>query len=327
MRHDGSVAADLHIYIDDARITGHAKDLVWRAGSRVANLCSYFGLQDAPRKLREPSQTPGAWAGLVVATVDGSVTKFVTEERWAKTQKCIRWIANKLGVAEDEWSVGLPVDEDARKAPKGNIPHKQAERIRGFLIYVFRTYTAMVPYLKGLHLTLDFWREGMDEEGWREMGGRDEEGKSNQDQIGLLSGSRKAPRFVAVAPRLMDDIRALMEPTAFGEAPRIKARATNSAAAYLVGDASGSGFGDCLWVQGEEGMNIAFGSWDKEVSESSSNFREGYNLVLRLKRLVEEGAMDRGTELWIFTDNAVAESSFNKGASKSKLRNGPWVAR
>ena len=66
-------------------------------------------------------------------------------------------------------------------------------------------------------------------------------------------------------------------------------------------------------------MNIAFGSWHTEVSESSSNFREGYNLVLRLESLLREGAMRRGTEVWIFTDNAVAESSFNKGASKSTL--------
>ena len=99
----------------------------------------------------------------------------------------------------------------------------------------------------------------------------------------------------------------------------MEVRATSTAAAYLVGDASGSGFGDCLWVQGEEGMNIAFGSWDNEVSERSSNFREGYNLVLRLESLLHEGAMARGSELWVFTDNAVAESSFNKGASKSKL--------
>ena len=107
--------------------------------------------------------------------------------------------------------------------------------------------------------------------------------------------------------------------TAFREAPRMEVRATTAAAAYLVGDASGSGFGDCLWVQGEDGMNIAFGSWNHEVSECSSNFREGYNLVLRLESLLLEGAICRGTELWVFTDNAVAESSFNKGASKSKL--------
>ena len=130
LRHDGTIAVDVHVYIDDVRITGQSKDLVWKAGSRVAKLCSYYGLQDAPRKLREPSQTPGAWAGSVVATVDGTVIKFVTGERWIKTQRCIRWIANKLGVAGDHWNVGLPADEDAGMIPNGKIPHKQADRIR-----------------------------------------------------------------------------------------------------------------------------------------------------------------------------------------------------
>jgi hypothetical protein len=140
-RYDNSIAVDLHIYIDDGRITGQSKELVWKAGSRVTKLCSYYGLQDAPRKLRDPSQTPGAWAGSVVATEGGIVTKFVTAERWCKTQRSIRWIASKLGIAGDDWSVGLPADEDGGKVPKGMIPHKQAERIRGFLIYVSRTYT------------------------------------------------------------------------------------------------------------------------------------------------------------------------------------------
>ena len=163
---------------------------------------------------------------------------------------------------------------------------------------------------------MDFWREGRHSEGWKAFG-REEEDKD--EHAALVLGNRKAPRFVSMAPRLTQDIHALMALTAFEEAPRMEVRASSSAAAYLVGDASGSGFGDCLWVQGEEGMNIAFGSWNKEVSESSSNFREGYNLVLRLENLLQEGAMCRGTELWVFTDNAVAESSFNKGASKSKL--------
>ncbi|KAI2508968.1 hypothetical protein MHU86_5463 [Fragilaria crotonensis] len=179
LRYDRTIAVDLHIYIDDVRITGQSKELVWRAGSRVAKLCSYYGLQDAPRKLREPSQTPGAWAGSVVATDGGCVTKFVTDERWGKTQRSIRWIASKLGIAGDDWSVGLPADEDEGRIPQGKIPHKQAERIRGFLIYVSRTYTAMVPYLKGLHLTLDFWRGGRDNEGWKIIG-REEEGNGNK---------------------------------------------------------------------------------------------------------------------------------------------------
>ena len=32
------------------------------------------------------------------------------------------------------------------------------EIIRGFLIYITRTYVQMKPYLKGLHMTIDSWR-------------------------------------------------------------------------------------------------------------------------------------------------------------------------
>ena len=37
--------------------------------------------------------------------------------------------------------------------------HKILECIRGFLIYVARTFKWMTPYLKGLHMTIDVWRE------------------------------------------------------------------------------------------------------------------------------------------------------------------------
>jgi hypothetical protein len=72
-------------------------------------------------------------------------------------------------------------------------------------------------------------------------------------------------------------------------------------------------------VDGEDGLDIAFGSWDGKLSAESSNFREGYNLVLRLEELLKVGKVKEGTELWLFTDNAVSESAFNKGSSKSKL--------
>jgi hypothetical protein len=173
----------------------------------------------------------------------------------------------------------------------------------------------MVPYLKGLHLTLDFWRPNRDEEGWRATGI-----VGPEDSVPLVTS--KAPRFVKIAPRLEADLRVLMDLTAFDEAPAINVRANCTAAAYLVGDASGSGFGDCLWVDRDEGLDIAFGSWDGNLTSQSSNFREGYNLVLRLEELLKSGKVNRGTELWLFTDNAVSESAFNKGSSKSKLLHG-----
>ena len=42
------------------------------------------------------------------------------------------------------------------------VTHKRLECIRGFLIYVARTFKWMTPYLKVLHLTIDGCREGRD---------------------------------------------------------------------------------------------------------------------------------------------------------------------
>ena len=51
---------------------------------------------------------------------------------------------------------------------ENQLSRKRLERIRGFLIYVSRTFRWMTPYLKGLHLTIDGWRAGRDKELWPE---------------------------------------------------------------------------------------------------------------------------------------------------------------
>ena len=58
-----------------------------------------------------------------------------------------------IGLVEGECEVG------------GLIDYKKLESIRGFLLYLARTYTHMKPYMKGLHLTIDGWREDRDGEG------------------------------------------------------------------------------------------------------------------------------------------------------------------
>jgi hypothetical protein len=63
---DGRLAADIHQYVNDLRLMAPDKELAWRVSSRVAKICSWLGLQDAACKRREPSQTPGAWAGAVL---------------------------------------------------------------------------------------------------------------------------------------------------------------------------------------------------------------------------------------------------------------------
>jgi hypothetical protein len=47
------------------------------------------------------------------------------------------------------------------------VDQKELEKSRGFLIYMYRTYPSLTPFLKGLHLTIDAWRPEIDAEGWR----------------------------------------------------------------------------------------------------------------------------------------------------------------
>jgi hypothetical protein len=57
--------------------------------------------------------------------------------------------------------------ETALDPPSPQLVHKELLPDRGFLVYVTRTYPAMVPYLKGFHLTIEMWRGGRDTDGWK----------------------------------------------------------------------------------------------------------------------------------------------------------------
>jgi hypothetical protein len=169
-RSDGHLATELLQYIDDLRTTAHSKELAWEASSRIDKTCCWLGLQDAARKRREPSQRPGAWAGASVHTTDENAFKGVTPERWKKTRMKIRWLAFQAGITDAVTERLMDLEkltEEQAEAPKGFMLHKTAESFWGFLVYVSRTYKSLVPYLKGIHLSLDSWRSNRDEDGWR----------------------------------------------------------------------------------------------------------------------------------------------------------------
>jgi hypothetical protein len=108
-----------------------------------------LGIQDALRKRRKASRTPGAWAGALVSTNESGVYVTVSKEKWHKAKEM----------------VAKTVDEVERN--EGWLDRKDLERRRGFLLYVTRTFPATVPYLKGFHLTIDGWRKNRNEDGWR----------------------------------------------------------------------------------------------------------------------------------------------------------------
>ena len=89
---DGSPAADFFIYIDDERIFAGLEEETWEASHRLAAILQYLGIQDAPRKVREVSQAPGAWAGAVVYVTADGIFLLTSEEKWDRTKTAInKW--------------------------------------------------------------------------------------------------------------------------------------------------------------------------------------------------------------------------------------------
>ena len=315
VRRDGHLACEVYIYVDDGRFTGWSKLECWRAVRKFSSVLSWLGIQDAYRKRTEPLTTPGPWAGTVTST-KGEVVATVSGQKWAKTRDVIREMATMM-------------EEDAEAMPR-----KRLEQIRGFLIYVGRTYRWMNPYLKGLHLTIDSWRKDRDEHGYRtgpktawevEVARRTAaEAIGDGSEVDWRAfeepreGDAEPPATVSAVGRLPEDIHHLGELTS-GEEPAVqKCRARYAlAAAYLMGDASGKGFGSGIWDH--KGVAYRAGSWKPSYSNESSNFREAENLTRRIEEMGKAGELDN-KELFVFTDNATYEGTFYKGYSKSSRK-------
>jgi hypothetical protein len=137
---DGKIAADLFAFMDDFRPIGPNKKEAWLAGRRAASILNHLGIQDAPRKRRDTSKAPGAWAGAVVRTDGDGVHVLVSQEKWDRA---------KAQLAE-VWEM---IEKDSN-----NMCRQRLEEIRGFFVYVTRTYIGLAPYLIGIHMTIDAWR-------------------------------------------------------------------------------------------------------------------------------------------------------------------------
>jgi hypothetical protein len=192
---DGCIAADLFIYVDDVRVTGNSKKECDAAARRAASVANGLGVQDAPRKMRFGARDAGAWAGSVVETNDQGVFVTVSQEKWDKSRRYIGDIIEELSRSKE-------------------LCHKDLERKRGFLIYVTRTYPSMVPYLKGIHQTLETWRLNREPSGWKQKASR------VKDPTTAALHAKGPPKFVRAAPRLAGDAEALRVLTSSERPPR-----------------------------------------------------------------------------------------------------------
>jgi hypothetical protein len=68
----------------------------------------------------------------------------------------------------------------------------------------------MVPYLKGIHLTLDRWQEGRREDGWKRSRKEMESLGRNSDIPGEGEGRAEGgPYFIELVPRYEADVMSL----------------------------------------------------------------------------------------------------------------------
>jgi hypothetical protein len=317
VRSDGTLASDLFTYVDDQRCTGATEQECWLAERRIGSTNTYLGIQDASRKRRGPSRKPGAWSGSVVQTTDGVVGVRVSQEKWDKAQ---------VQVGE----LKLLLESDRGVANRARL-----ESIRGFLLYLSRTYPSITPYIKGLHLTIDGWRPDRDAEGWRKPKAKQHSPRSaglgeavernvqrlrvrDSEEEGWEEEELEAPTEVKLMPRMGPDVSALERffSTQLPPLRVIRGRVVLEAF-YGFGDASGTGFGASFDGDTSKQIFYRFGQWCTSVSEESSNYRELRNLVESLRDFLEEYDLT-GVEIFLFTDNTVAESAYWKGNSASR---------
>jgi hypothetical protein len=72
--------------------------------------------------------------------------KFVSQVKWDKGKDMLRWIRQHLSTNQ-------------------LFPFKPLLSKTGFLLHLALTYGWLGPYMKGLYLTVNSWREGRDDEG------------------------------------------------------------------------------------------------------------------------------------------------------------------
>ena len=341
------IAADILSFVDDLRASGFTAEEAWQVARQVASRLQYLGIQDAPRKRRPPSLSPGAWAGGVFSTKDQKVTKSVMQEKWDKGKRLI-----------DE------LISESNLDPMHNFSYKRLEQVRGFLCHLSMTYETLTPFLKGFHLTLSSYLPHRDVNGWKlsdkqwekqllakvergEMEESDaqeiiederlskaaesewaaylreevetqsiseEEFEAAMDRSGSVGVS--PPKLIRGVPRFFKDLEAFAALLSPDSPPEVTVRCLRVfTLLYGFGDASGKGFGST--VLGSDGTRYRIGVWDHETEDESSNFREFENVVLALEEEGQQGRLEDSL-VFFFTDNSTVESALYKGNSSSE---------
>ena len=310
-----ALACECKFFCDDFRVVGPTPLLTKAATHKLETTMAYLGIQDATRKRRRISQTPGEWTGSIVLSVkDIGVFVTVSQKKWDRARSIVT-----------DWFDQL-VMSDSNELPL--LDYKSLESDIGFLIHLSMSYPNIKPFLRGFYLTLNSWRRGRDREGWKVPDkayklflalGRRTNGGGDMDDIDVTASNEDAdaPTKVRAQPLMREHVAVLRDMFVSTEPVlRLVRGSAIFEALYIFGDASGLGFGSS-WISGKD-IKYRFGVWGLESKETTSNYRELRNLVETLERSGLDGEL-KGKEIFVFTDNSTAESIAAKGSSTSPL--------
>jgi hypothetical protein len=300
-----AIAGDVVTFVDDLRASGHSVENSWQVSRQLGSQLQYLGIQDAPRKRRPPSQTPGAWAGGIFLSANGRITKYFSVEKWKRGQTMIRWLQDEVNDCPNNrlW-----------------LNFKRLESTAAFLCHLSMTHEGFRPFLKEIYLTLNSWRSQRDEDGWKIPDKRWVAYLAGCEDAGspVPSHDQAAPATVQTTPGFEDGITALAQLFLPDEPPCLQVRSSAILSViYRFGDASGKGFGSALQEIKEAGISIRIGVWSWTESKESSNWKEFTNCIEALEAEGVAGRLNQ-TLIYLFTENSTVEFALYKGTSSSR---------
>lgn len=294
VRQDGEMAPGYPAFVDDGRISGVSKVICDSATHRFCTKVNHLGEQNASRKRRPSSTTPGAWTGKMLWSHETHPIKGILPEKWTKQRDDLLSLKSLI----DD---GSPVERKLF----------MSVTCRG--MSQTEVYWDLRPYYKSFYNAMEVWRRDRDDEGWK----MDDAESENDDIFDLADNETSAPITVEITTEVKRDLSALVsfyeseEPVFLPVRPR-----QSSDLAYMGGDASAAAYG--TGVQDPSGKGTVWlGNWRPSETEKGSNWREAANLARILLMLIRAGKFD-GKEIWMATDNLVWALIANKEMSKRK---------
>jgi hypothetical protein len=190
------------------------------------------------------------------------------------------------------------------------------------------TYKFLTPFMKGLHLLTDSWRNHRAKDGWKVqpkeweayLQAAMEKGEVTEDEymdMMYQDGMDEAPDtlFSEAVLWFEDDLKALEMFFEIEEPPLVSDRVSRlMLVIYAFTDASGLGFGDTFLF--DDDIEYTIGTWGEEEEGESSNYKELRNTVDAIERHAEEGKLSDAM-VFFCTDNSTVENALYHGRSKT----------